>query len=102
MDTKLYFLKSWAYYQLQEMVIYKAAHAGIKVEFVKPQLNSQTCPTCKNVDKEQRDKQHFTCSNVTCVDYNIEKDVDIVDALNILGKESGDKIKKGKKKVVVQ
>jgi len=80
------FLKSWSYYQLQQMIEYKAAEFGITVLYVNPRYTSQTCPTCGNIDKTQRDskdKTKFACSNEICSDININKDADIIGAFNI-------------------
>ena len=82
-DTSNYFLKSWPYYKLQEQIINKAIEVGIIILFVKSAYTSQTCPTCKNIDKNQRDKRVFKCLNESCEDFNIEKNADSVGALNI-------------------
>jgi IS605 OrfB family transposase len=98
-NTNDLFLKSWAYYQLQTDIEYKAKMVGIKIEWVNPKNTSITCPTCKNIDKENRsdkDKTKFTCVNIECDDYGKLKDADIVGAYNITYTE-GNKVK-GKSK----
>lgn len=85
-DTKNSFLKSWAYYQLQTDIEYKAKVEGITIEWVNPKNTSITCPTCGNVDKENRsseDVTKFSCVNLDCKDYNKKKDADVVAAQNI-------------------
>ena len=98
-NTNDLFLKSWAYYQLQTDIEYKAKMVGINIEWVNPKNTSITCPTCKNIDKENRsdkDKTKFTCVNIECDDYGKLKDADIVGAYNITYTE-GNKVK-GKSK----
>ena len=101
-NTKDLFLKSWAYYQLQTDIEYKAKMVGIQILWVNPKDTSITCPTCKNVDKENRkdkDKTKFTCINIECDDYGKLKDADIVGAYNITyveGNEVKGKSKKGR------
>lgn len=56
-------LGSWSYYELQEMIIYKANRVGIEVKKVNPAYTSQTCSRCGNVDKENRQNQEkFKCT----------------------------------------
>jgi len=98
-NTNDLFLKSWAYYQLQTDIEYKAKMVGIKILWVNPKDTSITCPTCKNVDKLNRndkDKTKFTCINLECDDYGKLKDADIVGAYNITYSEGSDV--KGKSK----
>ena len=108
-NTNDLFLKSWAYYQLQTDIEYKAKMVGIKILWVNPKDTSITCPTCKNVDKENRndkDKTKFSCINFECDDYGKLKDADIVGAYNITysegaevkGKSKEGRLLKGKQK----
>lgn len=99
-NTKDLFLKSWAYYQLQTDIEYKAKMVGIQILWVNPKNTSITCPTCKNVDKDNRndkDKTKFTCINIECDDYGKLKDADIVGAYNITYSEGLDVKGKSKK-----
>lgn len=97
-----YFLKSWAYYQLQTDIEYKAKMVGIQILWVNPKDTSITCPTCKNIDKENRndkDKTKFSCINIECDDFGKLKDADIIAAYNITyseGSEVKGKSKKGR------
>ena len=53
----------WSYYQLQQMIEYKAKEIGIKVKYVNPAYTSQTCSKCGHVDKDNRlDQSHFKCT----------------------------------------
>ncbi|WP_347474745.1 transposase [Sulfobacillus thermosulfidooxidans] len=56
---------SWAYYQLRQMIEYKAAKAQLKVIAVDPHYTSQTCPKCGHTEKGNRNKKHhrFACQN---------------------------------------
>lgn len=56
---------SWAFYQLRQMIEYKAAQAGHSVVAVDPRYTSQTCPTCGLVRKANRRKKthEYQCSN---------------------------------------
>ncbi len=99
-NTKNPFLKSWAYYQLQTDIEYKSKVEGITIEWVKPKNTSITCPTCGNVDKENRsseDVTKFSCINSVCKDYDKKKDADVVAAENI-SKSVGYSVKPKSKK----
>ena len=55
-------LGDWSYYQLQQMIQYKAERVGIKVRFVNPSYTSQKCSKCGHIDRENRKTQaKFEC-----------------------------------------
>ena len=58
-----YFSVSWAFHDLRERIVYKAAKNGHVVIFVDPQFTSQRCPKCDCVDRRNRDKSKrlFRC-----------------------------------------
>ncbi|AQQ53998.1 RNA-guided endonuclease InsQ/TnpB family protein [Planococcus lenghuensis] len=76
-------LHSWAHYQLQEFIAYKAAMAGIQVEYVKPDYTSQTCK-CGHAEKANRKRHVFRCR--TC-GYQLHADLNA--AINIAKAISG-------------
>jgi putative transposase len=58
---------NWAFYQLKQYVLYKAAITGIPVLFVPPAYTSQTCARCHHVHpgqgKSYRSGERFKCGN---------------------------------------
>jgi len=58
---------SWAFYQLRQMLEYKAGLYSHKVITVPPKYTSQTCPKCGHVEKANRSKSThtFRCKNCT-------------------------------------
>ena len=55
-------LSKWSYYELQNMIEYKADREGIKVRYVDPAYTSQTCSRCGNICKENRiNQEKFKC-----------------------------------------
>jgi IS605 OrfB family transposase len=95
-----YFLKSWAYFQLQNYIKYKAEKAGIKITWVNPKDTSRECPTCNQVNENNRSKENvtiFSCKNEFCEDYMVVKDADLIAAQNISKKSGFDEKPKSKK-----
>jgi IS605 OrfB family transposase len=55
-------LHNWAFGQLRQFIVYKAAKAGVPVVFVDPANTSRTCPVCGHVDKRnRRSRSEFQC-----------------------------------------
>ena len=54
---------SWTFYQLRQMIVYKAAMNQSRVVALDPRYTSQTCPHCGHVEKANRDKKthQFAC-----------------------------------------
>lgn len=63
--SQRYVQVSWAFFQLRQMVEYKARGAGHTVMLVDPAYTSQTCPKCGTVRKANRkhDKHLYVCAN---------------------------------------
>ncbi|HFL3638040.1 TPA: RNA-guided endonuclease TnpB family protein [Clostridioides difficile] len=72
-------LRNWSYYELQEMIKYKADRVGIKVKYVNPAFTSQTCSECGHVDKENRETQ----AKFKCLECGFEANADYNAARNI-------------------
>ncbi|WP_406164352.1 MULTISPECIES: transposase [Streptomyces] len=47
-------LRSWAFAQLADFIVYKAKRAGVPLVFVDPAYTSQTCAQCGHLDKRNR------------------------------------------------
>lgn len=60
-----YISVSWAFYQLRQMLEYKALLGGSKTIVVDPRYTSQTCPKCGHIEKLNRNKRThtFQCKN---------------------------------------
>lgn len=60
-----YVFTSWAFYDLEQKLIYKAKQNQSSVIKVAPYYTSQCCPICGHIERSNRDKRvHlFTCKN---------------------------------------
>lgn len=60
-----YVMVSWAYYDLEQKLMYKARLNGQQVIKVDPRYTSQQCPKCSHTKRANRDKHThlFTCKN---------------------------------------
>ena len=63
--SRRYVQVSWAFYQLRQMIEYKARQAGHTVLVIDPAYTSQTCPICGQTRKTNRrkDKHLYHCAN---------------------------------------
>ena len=86
-------LSSWSYYELQNMIEYKAEREGIKVRYVDPAYTSQTCSKCGHVDKENRPTQ----AKFKCVNCGLELNADHNASINIARSDNFVNKKKKKK-----
>ena len=72
---------SWAFYQLQQSIAYKAREHGSYLIKVNPAYTSQRCPKCGTICKENRDKTNhiYHCNNC-----HYQSNDDRVAAMNIV------------------
>lgn len=84
-------LHSWAHYQLQQFIEYKAKIAGIEVQYVNPQNTSKMCK-CGYVHKNNRKGLVFKCKKC-----GYENHADLNAGINISKAVSGLSKKKNKK-----
>ena len=99
-DATDYYLKSWAYYQIESMIKYKSAEAGIEIEYVNPKDTSKMCHCCGVIQEDARSKEDvskFVCQTVDCELFGKSQDADINAAKNISRKD-GSKVKPKSKK----
>lgn len=84
---------SWAFYQLQQDIAYKARKHGSYLIKVNPAYTSQRCPKCGTIHKENRDKTNhiYHCNNC-----HYQSNDDRVAAMNIV--QLGQMKQKGIKK----
>lgn len=55
---------SWAFYQLRQLIQYKATLAGVPVVLVDPRNTSRECPSCGHIDKKNRPtRDKFRCQS---------------------------------------
>jgi IS605 OrfB family transposase len=72
-------LSSWSYYELQNMIEYKAERENIKVRYINPAYTSQKCSKCGYIDKENRKTQ----SEFNCLECGLKLNADHNAAINI-------------------
>lgn len=89
-ERKEFVLRNWSYYELQNMITYKAAKYGIKVEKIRPAFTSRTCSCCGQ--QGFREGVTFICENPECPQYGEKVHADYNAARNIAN--SNDIIKK--------
>ena len=63
-------LHRWAFRELQEMIVAKAARAGIETIKVDPRFTSQTCNACKKLAKRRKHTLACQCGNRAHSDVN--------------------------------
>jgi putative transposase len=70
---------SWAFFQLRQFIIYKAAWQGVPVHLVDPRNTSRTCSACGHCEKANRKSQaEFLCQRcgfTTHADYNAARNI---------------------------
>ena len=73
-------LHNWSFYRLSQFIEYKAALAGIEVQYVNPAYTSQTCPCCGT-------RNHANDRNYKCRKCGYHTHRDRVGAVNICNAE---------------
>ena len=83
---------SWAYYDLEQKLTYKAHATGSEVIKVDPHYTSQRCPNCGRIHKPNRnhDFHQYTCDKC-----HYSSNDDRIGAMNLL--QLGEKYLKGEK-----
>ncbi|MBO3444113.1 RNA-guided endonuclease TnpB family protein [Clostridium sp. CCUG 7971] len=72
-------LSKWSYYELQQMIEYKAERENIKVRYIDPAYTSQTCSRCSHIEKDNRETQE----KFKCLKCEFELNADHNAAINI-------------------
>jgi putative transposase len=62
-----YTLNSWSYYQLSQMIFYKAQLQGVPVQYIDPAYTSQNCSRCDHIGS--RNGKKFRCANCKHIDH---------------------------------
>jgi len=71
-------LGSWAFYQQEQFLAYKAEALGKRVVHTDPRYTSQKCNICKHIKRANRNKSRFHCLNCghrTHADLNAARNV---------------------------
>lgn len=63
---KDFFLRNWSYFELQEMIKYKAKKVGIIVKKVNAAYTSKDCANCGKEGDYDPNKAVFRCTNTEC------------------------------------
>lgn len=59
--------RNWSYFELQQLISYKAKYYNIEVRFINPKHTSQTCSFCNHWEEGQRlTQKDFLCKNEAC------------------------------------
>ena len=80
-ERKEFVLRNWSYYELQNMIKYKAKKFGIQVEKIRPAYTSQTCSWCGQ--RGFRQGITFICENPECKKCGEKENADYNAARNI-------------------
>ncbi len=56
-------ISNWSYYQLEQLLRYKAEAIGKRVEYVDARYTSQRCNCCGHIERSNRKGDNFKCKN---------------------------------------
>lgn len=73
-------LRSWSFYQMEQMLTYKAHETASEVIKIKPDYTSQRCPKCGRIRKENR---HHDIHEYICDCCGYRSNDDRIGAMNI-------------------
>jgi len=59
---------SWSFYQLENMIEYKAKKLGIPIFYIEPQYTSQRCSRCGHIENANRQEKMFHCKKCGTVE----------------------------------
>lgn len=65
-EKKDFFLRNWSYFELQQMIDYKAKRVGIEVRKVEASFTSLDCAHCAKEGEYDPNKAVFRCTNAEC------------------------------------
>ena len=54
-------LSNWSFWQLEQLLGYKAEAVGKKIVKVDARYTSQKCSNCSQIEKKNRNGSHYTC-----------------------------------------
>lgn len=80
-ECKEFVLRNWSYYELQNMIVYKASKYGIRVQKIRPAYTSKTCSWCGHMGF--REGVTFICENPDCKQFGEKVHADYNAARNI-------------------
>ena len=97
-------LRNWSYYQLQQMIEYKAAKEGIEVKYVDPYHTSQICSKCGHYEEGQRQTQALfecrSCKFKENADFNAARNI-AKSTIYITDKRQSEYFKKREKRLEI-
>ena len=71
---KNFVLRNWSYYELIQMIQYKASACGIEVRTVNPYNTSRICSFCgSEADDKLVNRNSFICKNPDCVSHTFKQ-----------------------------
>lgn len=73
-SEKNFVLRNWSYYELAQMIEYKASKYGIEVRTVNPYNTSRICSFCgSEADDQLISRDSFICKNPDCISHTFKQ-----------------------------